>query len=208
MSSPRTALLVGFDFGGTKLAVTLADEHGTTLAGEVLPTEAEQGAEQAVARAIARARELLAGRGAVAAAVGVATMGVTHDDHVELAPNVPGWHRLALPRVLREAFGPAPVAIANDVRAAALAELTWGELRRVGTGVYLNLGTGIAAALVVGGEVLGGAHGAAGEIGHWARSRADSVGVRGGRAPLEEYAGGAGALRRARDELGVEGGVA
>ena len=208
MRPEAPGLLVGFDFGGTKLAVTLADEHGSRVSDEVLPTEAEHGAERAVRRAIDSARRQLADQDAVAAAVGVATMGVTHDDHVELAPNVPGWDRLALPAMLKEAFGPVPVAIANDVKAAALAELTWGELRGVGTGIYLNLGTGIAAALVVDGTVLGGAHGAAGEIGYWARSGADEVGAAGGRAPLEEYAGGSGALLRARTELGVDGGVA
>jgi glucokinase len=200
-------LLVGFDFGGTKLAVTLADMSGSRVSGEVLLTEADKGAEQAVRRAIACAQRLLAGRAAVAAGVGVATMGVTHDDHVELAPNVPGWDRLALPALLGEAFGPAPVFIANDVKAAALAELTWGELRGVDTGIYLNLGTGIAAALVVGGAVLDGAHGASGEIGYWSRSRADVTGAAGGRAPLEEYVGGSGVLLRARDKLGLDGGV-
>jgi glucokinase len=208
VSPAEGELLVGFDFGGTKLAVTLADEHGTIVAGEVLPTEADLGAEQAVGRATASAHRLLDEHGVVAAAVGVATMGVTHDDHVELAPNVPGWDRLALPAAMAAAFGPAPVAIANDVKAAALAELTWGALRGVGTGVYLNLGTGIAAALVTDGQVVEGAHGASGEIGYWVRSRADDAGAGGGRAPLEEYAGGAGARLRARTELGVEGGVA
>jgi glucokinase len=56
--------------------------------------------------------------------------------------------------------------------------------------------------------VVEGAHGAAGEIGYWARSRSDRVGAGAGRAPLEEYVGGSGALLRARTELGVEGGVA
>lgn len=201
-------LLVGFDFGGTKLSIVLADPDGTTVAGDVLATEAAQGAEQAVHRALATARRMLDEREAVAAAVGVATMGITHADHVELAPNVPGWNRLALPVLLRETFGSTPTAIANDVKAAALAELTWGELRGVRTGVYLNLGTGLAAALVVHGEVLDGAHGAAGEIGYWARSGADCRGAAAGHAPLEEYAGGAGVLARARAELGIDGGMA
>lgn len=201
-------LLVGFDFGGTKLAITLADPDGTAVAAEVLPTEAGRGAEQAVRRAVATARRMLRDRAAEAAAVGVATMGITHETRVELAPNVPGWDRLALPAMLREAFGSVPAAIANDVKAAALAELTWGELRGVRTGIYLNLGTGLAAALVVDGNVLEGAHGAAGEIGYWARSRGDTGGAGAGRAPLEEYAGGAGALVRVRAELGVDGGVA
>ncbi|HET6878481.1 MAG TPA: ROK family protein [Jatrophihabitans sp.] len=205
MSEP---LLVGFDFGGTKLAIVLADPDGTTVAVEVIATEAERGAKQAVQRATRTAREMLAEREAVAVAVGVATMGITHDDHVQLAPNVPGWERLSLPALLHDAFGATPIAIANDVKAAALAELTWGELRDVRTGIYLNLGTGLAAALVVHGEVLDGAHGAAGEIGYWARSRADCAGAAAGHAPLEEYAGGAGVLARARAELGLDGGVA
>ena len=201
-------LLVALDFGGTKVAVTLADHDGNAVAGEVLPTRAEEGAEQAVERAVAAAHRLLEEADVAAAAVGVATMGITHSDHVELAPNVPGWHRLALPLLLEDAFAPAPVAIVNDVKAAALAELTWGELRGISTGLYLNLGTGIAAALVVGGAVLGGAHGAAGEIGYWARSRGDAEGAAAGHAPLEEYAGGAGARIRACHDLGVAGGVA
>ena len=201
-------LLVGFDFGGTKLSIVLADPDGTTVAGEVLATEAARGAEQAVQRALGAARRMLDEREAVAAAVGVATMGITHADHVELAPNVPGWDRLALPAMVRDAFGATPTAIANDVKAAASAELMWGELRGVRTGVYLNLGTGLAAALVVDGAVLEGAHGAAGEIGYWARSRADCAGAAAGHAPLEEYAGGAGVLARARAELGIDGGLA
>jgi glucokinase len=178
------------------------------VAGEVMPTQHEHGAEQAVQRVIAGAQRLLDAHDAMAVAVGVSTMGVTHDEHVELAPNVPGWDRLALPAMLTAAFPSAPVAIANDVKAAALAELEWGELQGVETGIYLNLGTGIAAALVVGGAVVDGAHGAAGEIGYWARSRGDESGAAGGHAPLEEYVGGSGALLRARAELGVDGGVA
>ena len=56
--------------------------------------------------------------------------------------------------------------IDNDVNAAAAAELRWGALRGVDIGLYVNLGTGLAAALVVGGRVVPGAHGAAGEIGY------------------------------------------
>jgi glucokinase len=204
----REQLLVGFDFGGTKLAVVVADRNGTKVADRVLPTDAERGADQAVHRAIAAARELLSDRSAEVVAVGVATMGITREDHVELAPNVPGWDRLPLPRMMRDEFDTTPLAIANDVKAAAVAELTWGELRDVSTGIYVNLGTGFATTLIVGGAVLEGAHGAAGEIGYWARSRADEVGNRGVRGPVEDYVSGVGVADRARTELAIEGGVA
>ncbi|MYV97506.1 ROK family protein, partial [Streptomyces sp. SID3343] len=61
--------------------------------------------------------------------------------------------------------------------------------------------TGIAAALVVGGRVLAGAHGAAGEIGYLLRDRHD-VGFAAGHAPLEEYVSGSGLAARGTELLG------
>ena len=63
--------------------------------------------------------------------------------------------------------------MATDVKAAALAEARWGALAGADPGVYLNLGTGLAAAIVIGGVVLSGANGAAGEIGYNLRQLAD-----------------------------------
>jgi glucokinase len=82
------------------------------------------------------------------------------------------------------------VPVANDVNAAALAESRWGALADARVGVFLSLGTGVKAGLVIGGEVFEGAHGAAGEIGYSLRDPADGAGFAAGRAPLEEFAGG------------------
>jgi glucokinase len=130
--------------------------------------------------------------------MGVSTMGLTRVDRVDLAPNVPGWEDLKIPAVIDKAFPELPAAFGNDVKLAALAELVWGALAGVTSGVYLNLGTGIAATLVVGGQVVEGAHGAAGEIGYWltdgfatARMAAD------GAVPTEEALGGRGVARQA-----------
>ncbi len=203
----RRRVLLGFDFGGTKLALALAGADGRIEATRTLPTPAGQGAGTALARALETAHDFLTAEHARACAVGVSTMGITHEDHVELAPNVPGWQQLRLPQRVRESFTPAPVAVGNDVKAAALAELTWGELRGVDSGIYVNLGTGVAATLVLSGRVVEGAHGAAGEIGYWLRSRTPVAGARDGHAPLEEYVGGGGTAARARAELGVARGV-
>jgi glucokinase len=66
--------------------------------------------------------------------------------------------------------------MATDVKAAAQAELRWGSLVGCDPAIYLNLGTGLAAAIVAGGAVIAGAHGAAGEIGYNLR-RPDDVGL-------------------------------
>jgi len=99
--------------------------------------------------------------------------------------------------VIDEAFPALPAAFGNDVKLAALAELRWGALAGVICGAYLNLGTGIAASLIVGGQVVEGAHGAAGEIGYWLTdSSATSRMAAEGTVPTEEALGGRGVARQ------------
>jgi glucokinase len=131
----------------------------------------------------------------------VATFGVLRGGLVRLAPNVPGWDGMALPDLLRAEFGEAPIAIDNDVNAGAAAEVRWGALRGVDVGLYVNLGTGLAAALVVGGRVVPGAHGAAGEIGYLRDANADPT-FADGHAPLEEAVSGGALARRGSALLG------
>lgn len=198
--------VLGFDFGGTKIALGTAGPDGELLHRQELPTLAEQGADQAIGRAIDAGRQIMeqtqTERGGGLTSVGVATMGVTLEDRVFMAPNVPGWDRLALPAMMRQTFATDAVRVENDVKAAASAELKWGALQGVGVGIYLNLGTGIATALIVDGHVLRGAHGAAGEIAYNLRGLHDEVGVRHDRAPLEEFVGGKSIADRAKQQFG------
>jgi glucokinase len=113
-----------------------------------------------------------------------------HDDGVLLAPNNPGWDEVRLRDVFEAAFPGLPVGIMNDVKAAALAEATRGALADVDWGVFLNLGTGIAAAYVLNGQVIEGAHGAAGEIGYQLPGTTAGRAYADGHAPLEEAVSG------------------
>src|SRR6185295_874353 len=127
-------------------------------------------------------------------AVSAVSPGIVYEDRVALAPNVPGWEELQLPALLRERFGLTP---------AAVAELRWGSLRGADPAILLILGTGIAAAIVAGGEVIQGANGAAGEIGYSLRGTCESTGAADGHAPLEEFAGGRAIGERATALLGT-----
>lgn len=194
MSKEPGGFVLGIDLGGTKMIVATATMDGAVMQSLRLPTDAANGAEQAIARAIDAGRQLVtetsAHQNGTLRGVGVASMGITRDDGVLMAPNVPGWEHLTLPRLLREAFPGVSIGIDNDVKAATLAELRWGALAGSDTAIYANLGTGIAAALVVGGRIVSGAHGAAGEIAYNPRTLHEEVGTARGHAPLEEYAGG------------------
>jgi len=199
--------VLGIDFGGTKIALATADLDGSLMESDRLETEAGRGAVQAVDRALARAQELLFATvrngGGCCVAVSAVSPGIVYEDHVALAPNVPGWHELSLPALLRERLGLARAAVGTDVKAAAVAELRWGSLRGADPALLLILGTGIAAAVVVGGEVVHGANGAAGEIGYSLRSTCESTGAADGHAPLEEFAGGRAIGERASELLGT-----
>ena len=209
----RTALdherdfVLGIDFGGTKIALATAALDGSLMESDRLETEAGNGAVQAVDRALARAQELLSATarngGGCCVAVSAVSPGIVYEDHVALAPNVPGWQELRLPALLRERFGLARAAVGTDVKAAAVAELRWGSLRGADPALLLILGTGIAAAVVVGGEVVHGANGAAGEIGYSLRGTCESTGAADGHAPLEEFAGGRAIGERASALLGA-----
>jgi predicted NBD/HSP70 family sugar kinase len=194
--------VLGVDIGGTKIALATADPLGGILHTARIDTRAAEGAGQALSRALRAAGELCGRTGGGLLGVGVAAPGVVHEDHIAHAPNLPGLENLALRAELAKALAPAPVRVDNDVKAAGLAEARWGALRGAGTGTYLNLGTGLAVALVAGGRVLRGAHGAAGEIGYLLRGRDDQRGAASGRAPLEEHFSGAGLARRAGELLG------
>ena len=186
--------VLGIDFGGTKIALATATLDGELMECDRLETDAAGGAIQAVERAFVRGEELVAAaaenRDGRCVAVSAVSPGIVFEDHVALAPNVPGWQELKLPALLRERFAPARSTVGTDVKAAAVAELRWGSLRGADPAILLILGTGIAAAIVVDGEVLQGANGAAGEIGYSLRNGADHSGAADGRAPLEEFAGG------------------
>ncbi|WP_208452603.1 ROK family protein [Burkholderia gladioli] len=207
--------LLAIDFGGTKIAMATATPSGERLGEAEIPTLAAEGAARVLARTreaslalLARTRRDQRGAGDAGAlpllAVAAVTPGIVQPDGIRFAPNNPGWETLALEPALRRMFAVRVVGVATDVKAAALAEARFGALAGVGTGLYVNLGTGLAAAAVIDGRVLRGAHGAAGEIGYQLLGAAGERACAEGGAPLEEHAGGGALAARVSALLGRE----
>ncbi|MEU0563552.1 ROK family protein [Dactylosporangium sp. NPDC006015] len=164
LEAPADRRLLGIDFGGTKMAIGIGDADGRLLVSERLPTLAARGARQALDRALDLAQKLVTDTGGTLHAVGIASPGVIREDGIDLAPNVPGWERLRLAEAVRDHLGVTRVSVANDLNAAALAELHRGALRDADPGLVIGLGTGVATAITVNGAVVPGYRGAAGEI--------------------------------------------
>ena len=192
-------VVLGLDFGGTKIAMAVCELDGELRASTTVSSGGELGARASFDRGISAAREVLAAAapGREVVAVGVSTFGIPFDDRVELAPTIDGWGDLRLGHEVRSAFPGAAVRLATDAKAAAQAEVRWGALAGCDPAIYLNLGTGLAAAIVAGGNVLHGSNGAAGEIGYNLRAASD-VGVPlAARTMLEDMISGQALAKRA-----------
>nr|WP_237535853.1 ROK family protein [Streptomyces sp. SID3343] len=159
------------DIGGTKTAVATATAAGESLAAcRVATREPGEDMTHALDRLLRIARDQVAaatgeGRREVVA-VGLVCPGTVTASGVALSPNLPGIENVDVLALARASFGGVPVVVANDVKAAGLAEARTGALVAADPGLFVNLGTGVAAALTVGGRVVGGARGVAGEIGY------------------------------------------
>lgn len=161
-------LVLGLDFGGTKLAAGLVDlANGAVLARRALPTPVAGGAAASLDAMLAMARELIGGVSAPVRGIGVSFGGPVAADGrtVRLSMHVAGWENLPLATRVEEALG-LPAAIANDGDAAALAEFHFGAGRGVQHLLYLTVSTGIGGGIIIGGRLHRGERAWAGEAGH------------------------------------------
>ncbi len=152
---------LGIDVGGTTIKVCVADDAGNRLASTTVPTpRTVDGLVTTVAEQVAWGRR----EAAELAGIGVVVPGIVDDETgtAVLSVNL-GWRDVPMRRLISEAVG-EDVAFGHDVRAGATAEARWGA----GSPdmLYVPIGTGIAAAVVLGGRpvVTGGYAGEIGQV--------------------------------------------
>lgn len=187
---------LGVDVGGTKTEAVLLDGAGRVVRTVRLPTGFGPAGvvESTVAAITGLARE--ANIVAAEASIGIGIPGTVDPraGTVSHALNL-GLDRLDLGRELEARLG-SDVHLENDVNAAALG--AFHLLGRPGAESigYLNLGTGLAAGIVLGGELWRGARGAAGEIGHILVDPQGPPDLDGQPGGLEAMASGSGIARQ------------
>lgn len=156
---------IGVDVGGTKvLAVRIASSGEVEeVATRPMPgrTAPESAVEQVVVDA-ARDVSLVE----PPAALGVSAAGLVDaaGENYLFGAHLP-WRDAPVRKRLEELTG-LPVVLDNDANCAAWAELTAGAAHGFDSAVMVTIGTGIGGALVLGGRLVRGAHGLAGEFGH------------------------------------------
>ena len=157
--------VVAIDVGGTTMKGAVFDRQGRISNETRRPTGTDRGAEAVIESILALAGEL-ASLSARPAAFGIAVPGLVRDaDGMVLEATNVGLRDVPLHDLASGRLS-SPVAVLHDVRAAALAEGMVGAARGCSDYLLLTLGTGVGAAVVIGGRPYTGAHGIGGELGH------------------------------------------
>lgn len=188
-------LFIGIDIGGTKTAVVASCEPPSVLKRFVFPTLPERGPEQTIATIETSIQEILSSlrmKTSDIAAMGVSCGGPLDPiaGVINSPPNLPLWKGIPLRALLERTFA-AECFIENDANAGALAEFRFGAGRGHRDLVFLTMGTGLGAGLILNGQLYRGASNTAGEIGH-VRLTPDGPEGYGKLGAAEAWASGAG----------------
>ncbi|ONI71534.1 ROK family protein [Kribbella sp. ALI-6-A] len=166
--------MVAVDLGGTRMKCGLVAADGAVLHRETRPTprtvpdrnDGGRAVLDALLETVVELGQKAAADGHTVRAVGVVVPGIIDAEHGTVSAENLLWVGTPVLAELQAAVGPGrQVVLAHDVRGGGYAELRQGALKGTTNSLFLPLGTGIAAAMVVDGSLVSG-DGYAGELGH------------------------------------------
>ena len=191
--------VVGIDLGATKIRLGLVSPQDAVAAVRQIPTEAHLGPGSVVERMAAAVDELAAylPDGQQLTGLGLCSPGpVDHNTGMLLdPPNLQGLHHTPLRNLLAARLG-LPIVIEHDAKAAALGDFHFGAGKGAQDMVFVVVGTGVGAALIIDGRLFRGAHNSAGEIGHTTLDREGELCSCGSRGCVETNLSGPWLARR------------
>jgi glucokinase len=195
--------VLGIDLGGTKLATALFSETGILLSKDVVPLE-QRGGEQVGKLVVDGLKKYMDSHENPVRAIGVSVPGISHAKTGTVwAPNIPGWDDYPLLDEIQRYAHDIPVSMDSDRACCMLGELWQGNARGCKDAIYLAVGTGIGAGILVDGRILRGSHDIAGAVGWMAldkpfQSKYIACGC------FEYYASGDGIAKLTREVLADE----
>jgi len=166
--------LLGIDLGGTKLASAIFKSDGSLVLKNSVPLENRAGVEvgKLVTDLIRMHVETTEANGSHIDSIGIAVPGISNMQTGNVwAPNIKGWSEYPLLAEVRNNTGDIPVIIDSDRTCYILGEVWAGNARGCKDAIFLAVGTGIGAGILVNGEVMRGSNDIAGAIGWMALNR-------------------------------------
>lgn len=166
----QNSLVASVHISQRSMHIAVADNTLEVLDSKSMPLPAAHRPDTTLDRAAIMIVELIESTGAdpeALTAIGVAMPAPINPttNHIAINGIMPGWEDVDTASVLARRLN-RPVAIDNDANAGALAESRMGSLVGVDSGLYVRASYLTGAGIVVGGELIRGAKGTAGEIGH------------------------------------------
>lgn len=158
---------LGIDIGGTNTAFGFVDKQGHCIAESSIPTNANEPAVMLFSRLHSKIDSLYSTVSSKYKMIGIG-IGAPNANYfkgtVELPPNL-NWGIVNILEIVKKDYD-LPSAITNDANAAAIGEMQFGAAKGMKDFIVITLGTGLGSGIVVNGQLVYGADGFAGEIGH------------------------------------------
>jgi glucokinase len=195
--------VLGIDLGATKLALAIFTENGEIVFKESFPIGNRKGPE--VGEFITEKTVKFLNHSNLVGnpinSMGISVPGISYiKTGTVWAPNIPGWENYFLLEEVKAVSGNIPVTIDSDRACYILGELWKGNAQGCSDAIFLSVGTGIGAGIIVNGEILRGSHDIAGCMGWMAlKGPFDEKYIRCG--CFEYYASGEGIANVAREFL-------
>ncbi len=200
-SMPKTDVVVGIDIGGTNSVFGFVDKDGNSVKESSVPTNSREPAENLISRLHEKIEETFEPLKSDYNLIGIG-IGAPNANYykgtVEYPPNLK-WGVVKVLDIFKKYYD-LPSAITNDANAAAIGEMQFGAAKGMKDFIVITLGTGLGSGIVVNGQLVYGADGFAGEIGHTVYERNGRTCGCGRRGCLETYASASG-IRRTVFEL-------
>lgn len=194
---------LGVDVGGTKIAAGLVAPEGQIAIKKQIWVKNQAGVQVSISiqTLILELIEAANQEGGTVTGVGVSIPGIYFAGSGKVwAPNIAGWDDFPLSKELQPVAATfnLPLAIDSDRAAYILGETWWGAARGCKDAIYLAIGTGIGAGILVDNRILRGSGDIAGAVGWF--SLTDNYREEYARCGSFEYhASGEGLVRSARE---------
>jgi glucokinase len=192
---------IGVDIGGTKTAIVASEQLPDVSARLQFATIPAKGPDRALEMIVTSIGAILKTRGlpkSAIRAIGVSCGGPLDPVRgiIQSPPNLATWVDVPIKEILERQFG-VRCNVENDANAGAVAEHRYGAGRGVDNMIFLTMGTGLGAGIILDERLYRGTDNLAGEIGHVRLTRGGPVGYR-KRGSVEGWASGGGMAQVAR----------
>jgi glucokinase-like ROK family protein len=203
--NPDRGFVVGIDMGFTYLGLLLADLSAQVLLEKEYPFDVTQSPTTCLDRVDQCLGELLAEANlnleeVMSIGLGVPGPVIMDAGKVISPPIMPGWDDYPIQAQLKSRWR-CPVSVNNDAELGALGEWAHGAGRGEDNLVYIKVGSGVGAGLLLNGKIFHGASGSAGEIGHITIRDDGPLCTCGNHGCLEAMAGGLAIAKEGREAV-------